>query len=319
MAKILVTVDVQAGVAGDVALQGLIKARAVAAQAEIVALALGTGAAAVAPTLPGYGANAVLVAEETALKDYLPGPYLAAVQAAVATGSFDLLVFPGTTIGNDLAPLLAAKLDAGCVLDTTDLVAVGAAFEAVRTEYDRKVSTRYAPVGARPLVVTVKDGIATVAAPDASRTGPVTALAFSAPPARSKVVRRDVAARSVNLKDAKIIVGAGAGIGSKDNFGHIQKLAAALGAQIGATRAVVDAGWLPADHQIGQTGATVRPELYIACGVSGAVQHWVGISEARTIIAINTDKNAPLMKRAHYRITGDVNAVVPKLLKVLGA
>ncbi len=318
MAKILVTIDVQAGVAGDVALQGLIKARAVAGQAEIVALALGPGAAAVAPTLPGYGATSVLVADDAALKDYLPGPYLAAVQAAVATGPFALLVFPGTTIGNDLAPLLAAKLDAGSVLDATDLIAAGAGFEAVRTEYDRKVSTRYAAVGTRPLVVSVKDGIATVAAPDAARTGAVTTLSFAAPAARSKVARRDVAARSVNLKDAKIIVGAGAGIGSKDNFGHIQKLAAALGAQIGATRAVVDAGWLPADHQIGQTGATVRPELYIACGVSGAVQHWVGISEARTIIAINTDKNAPLMKRAHYRITGDVNAVVPKLIKVLG-
>lgn len=318
MAKILVTIDVQAGAAGDVALQGLIKARAVAGSADVVALAIGPGAAAIAPTLPGYGATSVLVADDAALKDYLPAPYLAAVKAAVATGPFDLLVFPGTTIGNDLAPLLAASLDAGCVLDATDLVAAGAGFEAVRTEYDRKVSTRYAAVGSRPLVVSVKDGIATVAAPDATRTGTVTALAFTAPAARSKVARRDVAARSVNLKDAKIIVGAGAGIGSKDNFAHIQKLAAVLGAQIGATRAVVDAGWLPADHQIGQTGATVRPELYIACGVSGAVQHWVGISEARTIIAINTDKGAPLMKRAHYRITGDVNAVVPKLLKVLG-
>jgi electron transfer flavoprotein alpha subunit len=126
-----------------------------------------------------------------------------------------------------------------------------------------------------------------------------------------------VAAKTVNLKDAKIIVGAGAGVGSKENFGKIEELAAKLGAEIGATRAVVDAGWLPADHQIGQTGATVRPDLYIACGISGAVQHWVGISEAKKIIAVNTDKAAPIMKHAHYRVVGDLNDVVPKLVKLL--
>jgi electron transfer flavoprotein alpha subunit len=319
MAKILVTVDVHEGVAGDIGLQALIKTRAIAGSAEVVALALGPGAQAVAPTLPGYGASSVLVADGASLKDYLPGPYLAAVTAAVATGPFTLLVFPGTTIGNDLAPLLAARLDAACVLDASDLRTEGAGFVAVRTEYDRKAATRYAAIGDRPLVVSVKDGIATVGAPESGRTGSVQALTFTPPAPRARVARRDVAARSVNLKDAKIIVGAGAGIGSRDNFAHIQKLAQALGAQIGATRAVVDAGWLPADHQIGQTGATVRPELYIACGISGAVQHWVGVSDSRTIIAINTDKSAPIMKRAHYRITGDVNAVVPKLLKVLGA
>ena len=319
MSKILVVVDVLDGVAGDIGLQALAKARAIAGAAEVVALAVGAGAAAVAPTLPALGASSVLVADDASLKPYLPGVWLAAVKAAVGTGPFALTLFPGTTIGNDLAPLLAATTDAGCVLDATDISASGAGFAAVRTEYDRKVATRYVATGARALVVSVKDGVAAVPAPDAARTGSVQAVAFSAPAARAKVVRRDVAARSVNLKDAKVIVGAGAGIGSKDKFGAVQQLAAALGAQIGATRAVVDAGWLPADHQIGQTGATVRPELYIACGISGAVQHWVGMSDARTIIAINTDKNAPIMRRAHYRVAGDVNAVVPKLIKVLGA
>ena len=123
----------------------------------------------------------------------------------------------------------------------------------------------------------------------------------------------------MNLKDARIVVGAGAGVGSEEHFGVIRELAEALGAELGATRAVVDAGWLPADHQIGQTGATVRPDLYIGCGISGAVQHWVGMEDAKTIIAINTDKNAPLMKRAHYRVAGDLKTVVPQLIKLIKA
>jgi electron transfer flavoprotein alpha subunit len=143
------------------------------------------------------------------------------------------------------------------------------------------------------------------------------AVNLGAADGKASVVKRDVARKSVNLKEARVIVAAGAGVGTKDNFTKIQDLAAALGAQIGATRAVVDAGWLPADHQIGQTGATVRPDLYIGCGVSGAVQHWVGMMDARTIIAINSDKNAPLMKRAHYRVAGDLNVVIPKLIKLL--
>jgi hypothetical protein len=114
-------------------------------------------------------------------------------------------------------------------------------------------------------------------------------------------------------------VAAGAGVGSPDGLSLVRELAQTLGAEMGATRAVVDAGWLAADHQIGQTGATVRPDLYIACGISGAVQHRVGMMDARTIVAINTDAGAPIFRIAHYKIVGDLKTVVPKLVKLLKA
>ena len=316
MSRILVFAEISDGAVHDVALQALAKARSLAGSNSVTAIAAGQNISAAAQSLFAAGADVVSAIDNAALKDYLPGPYLAAVDAAIGADPFSILILPATTTGNDLAPLLAAKRNAACVLDASNLKAEGAGFVSVRIEYDRKVESLKAAAKGQSLVVTVKDGIANPVS-DAARNGAVQNVPFAPPASRSRVVKRDVAAKSVNLRSARVIVGAGAGLGSKDNFGRVRELADAIGGQIGATRAVVDAGWLPADHQIGQTGATVRPDLYIACGVSGAVQHWVGISEARTIIAINTDKAAPIMRHAHYRIIGDVNAVLPKLVKVL--
>lgn len=318
MARMLVFAEINEGAVNEISLQCLAAARRVAADGDQVScLVVGSGIAATAQDLVAQGADTVLVADDPRLAEYLTAPYQAALGAALAQSPFDLILLPATTCGNDLAPVAAATLDAACVLDGVSLRKEDGRFVVSRVEFDRKVRTCYAAAAGRALVATLKDGIAETGTPDATRPGAVTPLAVTLPTATTRIVRRDVAKKSVNLKAAKIIVGAGAGIGAKDNFGKIQELAAALGADIGATRAIVDAGWLPADHQIGQTGVTARPDLYIACGVSGAVQHWVGISEARTIVAINTDKNAPLMKRARYRIAGDLNTVVPKLTKLL--
>lgn len=318
MATIFVFAEINEGVVNDVSLQVLAAARRIAVPGDrVVAFAAGSGITAVVQTLCAHGADEAVVADDAAFKDYLTSPYRAAVSAFLAQHPCSLVLFPATTCGNDLAPVVAAGLDAACVLDGVALRLEAGKAIVSRIEFDRKVKTCYVAAGDRPMVATLKDGIAEAIAPDAARPNVVKPFAVSLPATRARIVRRDVARKSVNLKAAKIIVGAGAGIGAKDNFAKIQELAGALGAQIGATRAIVDAGWLPADHQIGQTGVTVRPEVYIACGVSGAVQHWVGISEARKIVAINSDKNAPIMKRAHYRIAGDLNAVVPKLTKLL--
>lgn len=317
MSNTLVIAHVLDGQLTDVTLQVVAKARSLGRP--VHGLLIGNGISALAADLIAGGCDAVQVAEQEALAAYVTTPYLRVAQSVVASGSYDLILLPASTVGNDLAPVLAAKLDAACVLDADDLKADSGALLARRTEFDRKAGTWFAAVAGKALVVTLKDGAAEALAPDAARSGAVTPVAVSLAEAdqKAKVISRDVAKKSVNLKGARVIVAAGAGVGNKDNFGKIQDLANKLGAQIGATRAVVDAGWLPADHQIGQTGATVRPDLYIGCGISGAVQHWVGMMDARTIVAINSDKNAPLMKRAHYRIAGDLNAVIPKLIKLL--
>lgn len=317
MSDTLVIVQVLDGQVTDVSLQCLAQARALPGRVQ--ALLAGSGVKALAPALIASGADAVLVADHPALAAYLTTPYARVAEIALKTCAFGLVLLPATTFGNDLAPVLAARLETACVLDGDGLRAEDGAPLVRRTEFDRKVATWMGAEGSRTLIATLKDGAANTLPPDAARQGAVGDIRIDAGlvASSSTVVRRDVAKKSVNLKEARVIVGAGAGVGTKDNFSKIQDLANALGAQIGATRAVVDAGWLPADHQIGQTGATVRPDVYIACGVSGAVQHWVGMMDSRTIIAINTDKNAPMMKRAHYRVAGDLNAVIPKMVKLV--
>ncbi|MFH0908993.1 MAG: electron transfer flavoprotein subunit alpha/FixB family protein [bacterium] len=318
MANILIYSEINDGAIHDVSLQSLARARELAAGGRVTCLAVGSGVTTAAQGLFAFGADEVHVADDARLNGYLTTPYSRTVAAFLGQQAFDLVLFPASTCGNDLAPSVASILDAACVLDATNVVAEGGKLLARRTEFDRKVATDYAAMGGKPMIVTLKDGVAATPSPDASRTGTVKPFAAAADGGRtSRIARRDVVKKTVNLKDAQIIVGVGAGVGAKENFTNINEFAGLLGAQIGATRAIVDAGWLPADHQIGQTGATVRPGLYIACGISGAVQHWVGMSESRTIVAINTDKAAPIMKRAHYRITGDVNTVVPKLIKLL--
>jgi electron transfer flavoprotein alpha subunit len=317
MSNTLVIIQVLDGQVTDVSLQCLAKARALGGS--VHALVAGAGVKPLAASLIAAGADTVHVAEHAQLAAYVTPPFARVTQDTIKAVAPALVLVPATTFGNDLAPTLAARLDAACVLDGDDVTAEGGSFAVRRTEFDRKAATWLTAAGSRLVVATLKDGAVAALAPDAGRTGAVTdvAVTLGAAEAKASVIKRDVAKKSVNLKEAHVIVAAGAGVGTKENFTKIQELAAALGAQIGATRAVVDAGWLPADHQIGQTGATVRPDLYVGCGVSGAVQHWVGMMDSRTIIAINSDKNAPLMKRAHYRVAGDLNVVIPKLIKLL--
>lgn len=318
MSNILVFAQISDEAVHDVSLQCLVKARAIAG-GQVTCLAVGPGAAAAAAGLFGYGADAVYAVEAPELGAYLTTPYQQTVQAFLEAHPQDVVLLPATTTGDDLAPVLAAKLGAACVVDADDLTTRDGNVSARRLEFDRKVFATYGAAEGATLVVTLKDGAAEVGEADPAATGQVEAFTPTLTDSGSAVRQRDVAAKSVNLKDAKIIVAVGAGVGTRENFEQVQPLAEVLGAEIGATRAVVDAGWLPADHQIGQTGATVRPDVYIACGISGAVQHRVGMMDARNIVAINTDKNAPIFKMAHYKVVGDLNAVVPKLVKLLNA
>jgi electron transfer flavoprotein alpha subunit len=277
--------------------------------------------AGLAPALVAAGADSVAVADDERLAAYVTAPFAKAVGACLDANPADLLLLAASTAGNDLGPAVAAARKAACAVDCDGVAAQGGAISLRRAGYDRKVMTTFVPAAAGLVVGTLRDGAAPAPVADTARQGAIAPLALELTPAElvSKVLRRDVAKKTVNLKDAKIIVAAGAGVGSPEGLATVRDLAQALGAEIGATRAVVDAGWLPADHQIGQTGATVRPEVYIACGISGAVQHRVGMMDARKIVAINSDGNAPIFRIAHYKIVGDLKVVVPKLVKLLKA
>ena len=320
MAKIAVFAEIEDGAIHEISLQCLSKARALAgADGGVIAFAAGAGVAAAAGTLFAYGADEVHAVDDVRLQGYSTVVYRRLTGAWLTSQSPALALFPATTLGLDLAASTAGELKAPCALYCDGIEAAVGGWLLQRVEFDRKVRTSFAPTAGGPVIAALRDGAADAPAADPARTGVVQpgAAGNDVFAGAAQVIRREVARKTVHLKAAKIIVAGGAGVGSAENFQLIRDLATQLGAEIGATRAVVDAGWLPADHQIGQTGATVKPAVYIACGISGAVQHRVGMMDSGKIIAINTDPNAPIFKIAHYQIVGDLKVVVPKLIRCL--
>jgi len=168
-----------------------------------------------------------------------------------------------------------------------------------------------------PQMATVREGVFKLGAPDPARRGTVERIEphFNSRDLDLEVLEREVRVPKVDLKNASVIIAGGMGVGSKENFQLIHDLAEVLGGQVAASRAAVDAGFISAEHQVGQTGVTVRPRLYIACGISGAVQHRAGMDQAHKIVAINTDPHAPIFQVAHYKIVGDLRTVVPQMIR----
>jgi electron transfer flavoprotein alpha subunit len=320
MSEILVYIELTEDGISDLSLQCLKKGKELAAQSgtKLSAAVIGTQLQETAKTAVAYGADTVYTVEDAKLKNYLPTPYKKALVNLFEKSKPLAVLLPSSPQGYDLAPLLAAKTNSACILDCQKVEAAGKSLVGKKLEFDRKVYTSYTAVPGKSTVLTLRDGIAETGNPEASRKGNVTPVSVSLSDSDflSKILRRDVVKSTVNLKAAKIIVTAGAGVGSKENFKLVEDLARSLGGEVGATRPVVDAGWTTADRQIGQTGVTVKPDLYVACGVSGAIQHRVGMLDAKTIIAINSDSAAPIFKFAHYRLTGDLLEIIPKLIKL---
>jgi electron transfer flavoprotein alpha subunit len=320
----------------DISLQCLSKGRQLADRVglKLSSVVLG-GNNGVYENLVAHGTDVVYIADDPRLKDYTTTPYKKVVCDLIKQYNPEIFLFPASTQGNDLATAIASNLQTGCVQDCHDIeieglpAAVGSGVKPPniaqagelllqkRLEYDGKVLTNYVTKTDRPQIATLKDGIAEINDPDANRQGEIIPIELTLDESDFgvKVLKREVAKKTVNLKDAKVIVAGGAGVGSKENFRLLEELASALGGEVGATRAAVDAGWTSYERQIGQTGVTVKPDIYIACGISGAVQHRVGMMDAGKIVSINIDPSAPIFRFSHYRIVGDLTKVIPKLLK----
>lgn len=283
---------------------------------EVHAVVLGgSGVASAAGELGRYGADKVFVAESDALGTYSAEGYTQVIAGFIREHGCDVALFPASSLGKDLAPRVAARLGTGYANDCTALEVQGGTVVATRPEYAGKLIAQVAPTGS-PAVFTLRPNVFLPA--ESARAGTVEALSASVNPADFGAIVKEIkagAAEKLDVGEASIIVAGGRGLGSPENFKLIEDLAAAFGGKcaVGASRAVVDAGWRPHGEQVGQTGKTVAPTLYIAVGISGAVQHLAGMRTSRYIVAINKDPEAPIFKVADYGIVGDLHEILPRM------
>ncbi|MBN1811868.1 MAG: electron transfer flavoprotein subunit alpha/FixB family protein [Anaerolineae bacterium] len=275
----------------------------------------GLGVEPLAQQAISYGADAVLLAEDATLADFRVEPQAALLAKAVREAEPAAVLLGATFRGRELGPALAVELDTGCIADCTALALEGDVLVATRPIYAGKLLSKCTISERRPQIVTTRARAFPKPEPDPARSGEVIRVepALAEDAIACKVTGFLEAEGGVSLADAAIIVSGGRGVGGPEGFGPVRELAQTLGAAMGASRAAVDAGWIPYEHQVGQTGKTVSPDLYIACGISGAIQHQAGMRTSKVIVAVNKDPEAPIFKLAHYGIVGDLFKVVPAL------
>lgn len=318
--KVLIIAEVKDGTLKKTSYELLAQAQALGAD-DVTALLLGKGVAGLADQLAHYGANKVLLAEHDLLEHYTTDAYTHVAKQAIDSIQPELVLFAATSNGKDLAPRLAARMDLGLVSDAVELKHEGGKFVAVRPMYAGKAFAQVS-LQSSPALVSMRPNVVSVGAADASRSAETTALdvALSEDLIRAKVVGFEKPeSGKLDVAEADIIVSGGRGLKGPENFPMIEKLADVLGGAVGASRAVVDAGWRPHSEQVGQTGKTVSPTLYVACAISGAMQHLAGMSSSKYIVAINTDPEAPIFKAASFGIVADVFDVLPELTEKLAA
>jgi len=296
--------------------------KAVALGGTVDCLVLGAGVAAHAPALFARGVGRVLAAEHADLEEYRFTPYVRIAAEVVTREAPDLVLVPATFRGKEFAAGLASALDTGLAVDVTAIDADGDGFRFQRPCFG---GNRTAEVQSltKPAMAAVRPKAFPPAPVADAKPGTVVSVPVAPKPeeiAAARVVELLTGgAGEVNLQDAEIVVSGGRGLQKPENFAVVRELAAVLKAAVGASRAVVDAGWIPYAHQVGQTGRTVTPRLYIAIGISGAIQHLAGMRNSDVIVAINKDPEAPIFKVANYGIVGDLFEVVPKLTTALKA
>ncbi len=280
--------------------------------------------------LIAHGADRVYWVDDPKLKHYQTCSYAKVLVELIKKHEPQIVLFGATHVGRDLAPRVASSVRAGMTADCTDLQ-IKDVYEVrsktthpklllqIRPAFGGNIVATIVNYDMWPQMATVREGVMPMLDPDGSRTGELVEeeVQITAADLPLKLIERHVENRKINLKGARVIVAGGGGVGSRNNFKLIHELAGAIGGAVGASRAAVDGGYIGNEYQIGQTGTTVRPALYIACGISGAVQHRAGMEESAKIIAINSNGDEPIFSVAHYGIEGDLNKVIPMLVKAL--
>ncbi|MDR1494201.1 MAG: electron transfer flavoprotein subunit alpha/FixB family protein [Planctomycetaceae bacterium] len=328
--EVWVFTEQQDGELQEVSLELCGRARKLADQigVKVGAVLPGKGVAQNAQRLIAQGVDNVYLAEDDRLEYFRSDPYAKILIDLIGKYRPQIVLYGATNLGRDLAPRVASAVRSGMTADCTDLE-ISDATDAKTKEVHKNLLLQIRPAfggniiativnyDGWPQMATVREGVMPLFDPDPNRKGEMIRENVTLDDSLFlvEVIKRHVEERKFNLKGARIIVAGGAGIGSRENFNLIYELAGTIGGAVGASRAAVDSGYIGHGHQIGQTGTTVRPALYIAVGVSGAIQHRAGMQESAKIIAINTDKDAPIFSVAHYGIVGDFRNIVPMMIK----
>ena len=297
---------------------------------KLASAVLGNNVGDLATKLIHCGADKIYLVEHPLLERYQTNSYAKVMLDLIHKYKPQIVLYGATITGRDLAPRIASAAKAGLTADCTDLqignhqpgkngqLHKNLLFQ-IRPAFGGNIIATIINPERWPQMATVREGVMPMPEPDVTRQGEIIseAVELTEQEVPLEILAEHKRPKKVNLKTARIIVAGGAGVGSKDNFKLVWDLANCLGAAPAATRAAVDLGFIDSDHQVGQTGTTVRPSLYIAVGISGAIQHQAGMSQSQKILAINNDPDAPIFNVAHYKIIGDLNKVVPKMIKTI--
>jgi electron transfer flavoprotein alpha subunit len=316
MAKTLIVAEIQKGALREATLELVAVARKLGG--DVVSLVMGSDASALAEGLAKGGGGKVLLAAHAGLETYSATGFAQAIRKAIEAESPDLVLISNTPSGWEVAPKLAAQLDIGIISDVFQIEEDGGALVFIRRMFNGKFDARFRVEGT-PVIATVQPGA--TAAYEGSEAGSVEALDVGDFEPRSAFLETKTApAGGHDLSKAEIIVSGGRGLQKPENFEEVLRpLVEALGGQMGASRPVVDAGWLPHDHQVGSSGQIVQPKLYLAIGISGAIQHLVGMKTSNYIVAINKDPDAPIFEVADVGVVADLFEIVPALAKAIAA
>ncbi len=317
MSNVLVFIEQRDGKIRKASLEALTLGRTLAGKTggTLAACVAGSGVAGLVPEIAAYGAAKVFVADAPELAAYSCEGYTAALDSAVSAFSPSILLVSATVMGKDVAPRLGARRKAGVLSDVMTLDVEGGRLVGTRPVYSGKAQATVAPAAGAALQIAMpRPNVFPASKAAAPGTGEVVPVSAAGAKIRAKVMKVEAAeAGELDVAEADKIVSGGRGIKGPESWPVLRALCHELGAALGASRAAVDAGWIDHSHQVGQTGKVVSPSLYIACGISGAIQHLAGMGSSKVIVAINKDPEAPIFKAATYGIVGDLFQIVPAL------